>query len=59
MDILFLIVRALPGSDFEVSAPLRSLQSERLLDILQRRARFLNLEVFMVWIDLRYRDVLC
>ena len=34
-DILFLIVRALPGGNIEVYAPLRSLQSERLLDVLQ------------------------
>lgn len=59
LDILFLILRAMPGGSIEVYAPLRSLQSERPLDILQRLALFLNVEVFMVWIDLRHGDVLC
>ena len=39
-DILFLIVRALPGGNIEVYASLRSLQSERPVDVLQRLALF-------------------
>ena len=51
-DILFLIVRALPGGNIEVYAPLRSLQSERPLDVLQCLALFL-------WFGLTYGIGMC